>query len=942
MNMKYNANHFKYIYPIFSVFFLFSMTLSRQTNAQEIRKDLLNNNADSVKENKKILNFGYDYSFPEWMTTRSISTSGTSNFDNSFYTNFGNRLKGRIAGLTVMQSNNEPGSDSPTLFSRGIGTFGPGKNPLVIVDGFESPYEQLVPEEIESITLLKDAASSTMYGMRGANGVLLITTKRGKEGPLKIELTMQTGFEKPYRLPKFLNSYDYARLYNEARMNDGLSPFYSDEDLKSYKSGNDPYFHPNVDWYDELLRASAPVSEINLNFSGGQNRVKYFVLLNLMNRGGLYKKTEDLSDFTINSNFTQYNIRTNVDLDITNKLLANVNLGFTVADKQNPGDYTTNSIFNLMSTVPPNAFPVYNPNGTYGGNSLYSNPWGDLLEKGIFTSNYRTSQSSLKLTQQLDMITSGLSISAAISLNNAFRGYSSKYRTYERFAITKDESGNINYQKFGQKTSLTAEEWRSDQWRNTTFQASLNYEKTFGGNQIDVALGFDENSYVILGDPNDYKHLGGNVMLNYAYQKKYLGEFSLGYYGANGFPKNKRFGLFPGISLGWIISNENFFPQNNLINYLKLRSSFGIVGNDNISNQRFMYDQYYNVQGSYIYGSEMMWGLAEAQMANANLTWEKKKEWNIGLDAKLFKYLNLSVDYFNQLRYDILSEPLNQIPQFAGIIRPLWNLGEVKNNGFEIQLGYLSPHSDNFNFFTNFNISYTKNKITKIPELIQQYEYQQRKGKSVNQPFLLDAIGFFQNEDEIINSPVQVFDVIRPGDLKYKDQNNDGIIDQRDFYPMGYSNVPELTAGLNVGIEYKKIYINLFFQGMANRSVYLSGKNFYAFQNDGKISSIALGRWTENNKESATYPRLSSQNNMNNFQPSSFWQRDGSFVKLENAEIGYSIPTPVTKKIGIPDIKIFINGTDLFTLDHVKIADPEVVTGYPATKTYSFGLKFQL
>lgn len=933
MTYKYNTT------PL--AFFVLCMAFSIFTSGKANAQNDLKVSSDTIKE-ENIQNLGYDYSLPKWMVSRPISSIESDDFDHSIYTSFGNRLEGRLPGLTVLQSDNEPGLDSPTVYSRGVGTFGSGKNPLVIVDGFEGFREQLVSEEIESVTLLKDAAAASMYGMRGANGVLLITTKRGKKGPLKVEFTMQTGFDKPYRLPEFLSSYDYARLYNEARGNDGLSPLYSEDDLQSYQSGNDPYFHPNVDWYGELLRNSAPVSKFNLTFSGGQNNVRYFVLLGIMRREGLYKETEKLSDFSINSEFTQYNIRSNVDLDITNRLTASLNLGFTVADKQNPGDYSTGSIFNLISTVPPNAFPVYNPNGTYGGNALYANPWGNLVESGYFISNYRTSQTSLKLTQQLDMVTDGLSISAAISFTNNFRGYSSKSRTYERYSLSKDPEGNILYQKFGQKTSLEASEDQYDQRRNISFQSYLDYKKTFGDHQFDAALGYDLNSYTLKGEANDFKHLGGNGRLSYAYQKKYIGELSFGYYGSNGYSKNKRFGLFPAMSLGWIVSNENFWKENNAINYFKLRTSYGIAGNNAINGKRFMYDQYYSGEGSYIYGTSSIDGLAESQNANPNLSWEKKKEWNVGFDARLFRYVSLNFDYFNQLRYDILTQPLNLIPQFAGLLLPQLNVGEVKNTGFEAQIGYQNQISKNFSFFANLSVWYAKNEITQIPEILKQDEYQQSKGRPINQPFLLEAIGFFQNDAEIEDSPVQIFDIVRPGDIKYKDQNNDNIIDQRDFYPIGFTEVPELSAGFNTGIEFKNIYLDLFFHGATNRSVYLSGKRFHAFQNDGKISSIAWERWTETNRESATYPRLSSQNNMNNFQPSSFWQRDGSFIRLKNAELGYTLPKSLTKKIGIPEAKIFINGTNIFTIDRVDIVDPEILTGYPATKTFSIGAKIQL
>ena len=898
--------------------------------------------AQDIPTDSVIVNLGYNYSIPEWMVTRSVSTIDASQLDKSVSTNFGAKLHGRLPGLTVSQTNNEPGLETLSLYSRGVGTFGPGRNILILVDGFESFYDQLIPEEIETVTLLKDAAAASMYGMRGANGVLLITTKRGKEGPLKINFSAQTGFESPQRLPDFLGSYDYATLYNEALRNDGLPSLYSSSDLSAYQSGSDPYFYPDVNWHEQLLRKAAQASKANLSFSGGQNNVRYFVLLNYLNRSGIYKKTADETDFSINSNYSQFIIRSNVDIDITKRLVVSANVGFSLANKSNPAAFNTNTIFNRMSLIAPNAFPVYNPDETYGGNALYTNPLGDILETGFFTSNYRTSQSALKLTHQLDMIAEGLSISAAASFNNTFRGYSSKSRTYERFSISRTPSGDVEYRKFGEPSSLVSSENQYDQWRNTTFQTSLIYRNNLGNGLIDAALGYDMSAYTLMGENTDFKHLGINGRIAYALQQKYIGELSFGYYGSNGYRKGERFGLFPGGSIGWIVSNEDFLKSNQVVNYLKLKASFGISGNNALNSPRFMYDQYYSSQGSYLFGTTSVTGYAETNIANPGLTWEKKKEINFGLDASFINCLNFNFDVFYQNRYDILALPESMIPQFGGMLTSQINVGKVDNKGFESSIGYKSMKSGDFNFFADLNIWFARNKITNIPEMQKQDQYQLSQGRRVDQPFLLQDLGFFRNESDVANAPFQIFDVVQAGDIKYKDQNNDGFVDERDFYPIGYTNLPELTLGLNVGVQYKKLYLNAFFHSVTNRSVYLSGSNFYAFQNDAKISSIALKRWTSDTHESASYPRLSSVNNMNNYQQSSFWQRDGSFVRCRNIELGYQLPDLFIKKMGITEATIFINGANIFTLDYVKIADPEILTGYPAMRSFNIGAKIQL
>jgi len=880
---------------------------------------------------------------PSWLVTNAVSTIEGERLGKTFSSNFGNTLFGRIPGLTVVRGGSEAGSDSPRLYARGLGTFSDHRDLLVIVDGFESYYEQLVPDEVESVTLLKDAASASMYGGRGANGVLLITTRRGNEGPMQISFSAQVGLERALSLPDFLGSFDYASLYNEALNNDGLPDLYTPADLNAYQSGNSPYFHPDVDWYSEALRDFAPFSNYNLSFKGGLERVRYFVSLNALSRKGLYKKTADLSDFSEDSKYAQYNVRTNVDVDLTPSLTANINLGVIISNKANPTAYTTSPVFDLISSVPPNAFPVYNPDNTYGGNALYTNPWGDLLETGFFTSNHRYVQSSMRLVQKLDMIMPGLSANAAISFNNDFRTFSSKERSYLRYSIYDDGTGMPIYVEHGTKTSLEASEGDFEQWRNETFQAFLKYDLNSGNHLLNASLGYKVDQISFLEEGNPYKHMGLHGRFTYAYQKKYVAEFAFAYSGANGFAPGERYGFFPGASLGWIVSNEGFLQENNLITFLKIRGSYGISGNDFLSEQRFLYEQYYDFEGSFYYGpgNTFVEGYAEAQIANPDLSWEKEKEMNIGFEAVFANTLDVSFDYFSQNRIDILAAPNNTVPMFLGAIPPAFNLGEVNNRGFEISAGYKSQNSGSIDFFVDLGAWYARNEIVFMSETPQPYAYMYKTGHPVDQPFLLEDLGFFQDESDITGSPQQVFAEVQPGDLKYKDQNSDGIVDQTDASPAGFTDLPEWTFSMNAGLSYKILYLDMLFVAVTNRSVYLSGKDFYAFQQDGKATSWALERWTPATSNVAAYPRLSSVNNQNNFQSSTFWQRNGSFAKLQYAELGVRLPSRVIERINVSELRIFINGTNLFTVDKVEVADPEVLSGYPAVRTYSIGAKIQ-
>lgn len=892
----------------------------------------------------KYKNIAYS-TLPSWMVNGAVSTVKGSELLKSFTPNLANTLYGRLPGLTVIQNGNEPGEDSPDLYIRGLNTYGTGISILVIVDGVEGSFEQLTQYEIESISVLKDASATALYGSKGANGVLLVTTKRGTKGPLEINFSVQQGFTQGQRFPKFLGSYDYARLYNEALLNDGQPARYTDEDLNAYQNGSDPFLKPDVDWYGEVLRKTAPVSNYNLNFKGGNEMLRYFVSLNTLTNNGLYKKTAGLSDNSIDQKNSRSNVRANIDINLTNRLSASLLLGGSFENKSAPAGNTTTSLFNLLASVPPNAFPLYNPDNSYGGSSLYTNPRGDILENGFYTSNSRTLQSTFRLTEQLDMITKGLSTSALISFNGSFSGLSNKSRTYPRFSLSQDVDGNIVYNKIGQATSLSASENASNQWRRTELQFLLNYDRTFGNHKINAMMMFDQRSYSVAGVGLPYKYNGFGGRFTYANHEKYIGELSLTYNGTENFPKGHRWGVFPAVSLGWIVSKEGFLKESSVLDYLKIRGSYGMVGNDDIGGTRFMFNaQPYISASAYYLGTsnDLQNTIVEGTTVNPNVTWEKEQKLNLGFEATMFKRLDIEVDIFKNDRYDILAKPNRTVPNFFGMMLPDLNLGKNTNMGFETAVTYKNNPKNSFQYYVTAKAWYAKNKIVYNAEPIQAYDYQYKTGRAIGQPFLLEATGFFKDENDILTSPVQIFSTVRPGDLKYKDQNNDNIIDQNDFVSSGNTTIPRLTTGLDAGISFKGFDLTCFFQAVSDRSVYLSGKYYQAFQNNGQISSIALGRWTPETASTATYPRLSAVNNLNNFQSSSFWQRDGSFIKLRSTEFGYNLPEKFISKVHLNKARIFINGTNLFSFDKMEYSDPETLSGYPAVRTISIGASIQL
>ncbi len=885
---------------------------------------------------------------PAWMVTGAVSTVQGSDLEDIYSPDFPSRLYGKLPGLTVVPNGTEePGNQSTSLYSRGVNTFGVGvPGILILVDGIESNINDLVPQEIESVTLLKDAASTAMYGSKAANGVLLVTTKRGFEGPLKVEFSTQQGIQYPFRESNYLGSYDYARLYNEALQNDGKPAKYTQSDLSDFQSGNDPYFHPNVNWNDELLQKASGFSNYDLNFRGGSKTVRYFVLLNYLNNENLYRRTGDESDFSINGKYQRINFRSNVDINVTNSLTANFTIGGTVVDKANPYAITTNDIFNQMSLIPPDAFPVYAPNGAFARNSLYSNPLANILNSGFYTSDGRTLQTIMGLTQNLDKVVKGLSITARTAFNSWFLSQSNKTRTYISDAFSKDPvSGDIIYNQYGINTSLVGNEGESDQWRRFAFQTMLNYNRTFGTNTLEGILLWNADDYTISGNNFPAKHNNLSGRLTYAYNQKYVGEVSFAYMGSGGFPSGKQYGFFPAASVGWVISNEDFLKGNDVINYLKIKGSYGLVGNDSIGGPSFMFDQTYPYASSYYFGTNnsAFNSIVQGILANPNVTWEKEKSYNIGIEAKIMKNIGFTFDFFNRDRYDILVQPLVSDPDFKGYTKPYLNQGKANDKGFEATLSIQNDASSDFRYFVDASVSYYKNKVVYNAEAIQAYDYLRKTGQPINQPFGLEAIGLFKDQADIDASATQAWTVVQPGDVKYKDQNDDKFIDENDVVPIGNTGLPTFIGALHIGLRYKAFDLDVFFQGESGRSAYFSGYYFEAFQNNGKAGPIALDRWTPETAETATYPRLSSMDNDNNYRYSSFWQRDGSYLKLRSLQLGYTLPNSLTEKVLLSNVRVYLNGTNLFSLDHMDgYRDPEFPSSlYPAFKSYSIGVKVQ-
>ena len=877
----------------------------------------------------------------------AFSTIRGEELGKSQVTTLSNALFGRVPGLTAMSKSGEIGYDEANIWLRGRHTSG-DNGFMILVDGYEvSGFNQLTAEEIESITYLKDAPALALYGMNGGNGVLLITTKRGcpDHGKLKISVTGRFGVQIPRYVPSFNGSYEYATLYNEALANDGLPALYTPRQLEGYRTGENPYLYPDVDWYDEILKGSGHIQDYTVSFSGADRYANYYVMAGFMENKGLYKGTD--GEHNSNIGFQRINFRANADIFITKMLTAQVNLGGRIEDRKFP-QVGTGTLWKNMATYAPNLYPVRTPEGYFTGSAKFpDNPVANLLGLGWSSRHAYDVQASARLSHRLDFVTRGLSAFAGISMNASYQNGYAKTRSYAYYEPirTTGVSGadEVYFEKRGNDTDLSVWTGSDSETSRMYLQAGFEYDRHFGeDHHLSGLLMYQQNTRSVLGQQALYAQqlIAGRV--DYAYKRKYLLEAVVSYNGSENYAEGHRFGVFPAASVGWVVSNENFLKDNRTLNFLKFRASAGLVGN-NRGASRFAYEQYWGTASNqgYYFGSAVKYHEAYVQLALANpeLTWEKSAIYNAGLETRWFdNRLAFDIDLFLENRYDILVDNRNRIPSFSGInFNTPVNRGKVRNWGTELSLMYYGRAGE-VGYYVGGTFSFARNRIVASYETPRAESYMYRQGHPVNQPFGLEAIGFFRDESDIENSPRQTFTQVRPGDLKYRDQNGDNIIDVNDEVAIGRPTVPEISYGIKLGVEWKGFDLQLLFDGLTNYSLYLSDYNFWPFVNNANISDWAAeGRWTPQNSASATFPRLTTQANTNNYRSSDFWVRDMSLFRLRNLELGYTF-RPKSKVFG--DMRFYVSGFNLFTAHNLDLdINPETRSyGYPTCTTFSVGL----
>lgn len=926
--------------------------------------------SDNLLEEVQVVAYG---SQKKVTLTGSVSSVSTKDLLKVPTASIGNMLSGVLSGVSSVQSTGQPGGDDPEIFVRGMSTLNSANaKPLYLVDGVERDFFQIDPNEIESVTILKDASSTAVFGVRGANGVIIVTTKRGQEGKAKINASFSYGIQSPIRLPEFTNSYDYASYINEAYGNDGKTLPFGEDVMTAFKTHSNPTLYPDVDWMEMLFKSTAPQTQGNVNISGGTDRVRYFVSMGVLDQKGFFKNYDTRYDG--NFNYNRYNYRANLDVDITRTTLMAVNLGGRVEKRNFPqGGDNQNDLFRHIYWALPFGGPGIVDGKWVVGNKQYIPVLGDNVSyaDGLYNTYGRgyTSKTTnvlnldLALTQKLDFLTKGLAFKIKFSYNSTYDQTKTRttsapqYKPWYRKDITWAEQpagsdpNELVYIQSGEEGVISYSE-SLGKARDWYAEASFDWKRDFGAHHFTaLALYNQSKSYypnsAWPGIPRGYVGLVGRV--TYDYDNKYLIEGNVGYNGSENFASGHRYGLFPAVSGGWVLTQEEFLKDNPIVNFLKIRASYGIVGNDRYYSGgdymiRFLYlPNSYLIGNGYQFGTGSSWtnGAYESSFGNPGVSWEKSAKQNYGIDFTLFNQkLSGSVDYFYEKRTDILAQS-NTDPTIHAMALPVLNLGVVTNKGMEVSLKW-NHKINNFRYWINFNASYAKNKIIYQDEVPSEYEYTLKTGHPVGQPFGLKVRGFYYECMEDV--PDQSY-TLKPGDVVYEDLNDDGKIDDNDKTAIGYPTYPLLNGGITFGFEYKGFDFSMMWSGASKTSRLL--QNEFRQPAGGSLYRALLqymydDRWTPETAATAELPRASIDGLNNNYRDSELWIRDASYLRLKNIELGYTFRYPFMKKIGMEKLRVFMTGYNLLTLDKLKIADPESSDTnspkYPVMRVINFGL----
>lgn len=861
-----------------------------------------------------------------------------------------NTLYGRLNGLIVLQGSGygSTGESDPIMYISGIGNISP-KPPLVLIDGIERPLSMLVTEEIEDVTILKDAVALALYGMRGANGVVLVTTKRGKADKVDINVSWQHSFTSPTRLPKFANAISYVDAINEGLTNEGRNPRYTDLQRQAYETGNYPLLFPDVNWMEETLRKWGHRDQVNFSARGGTNKARFFSLINVISDRGLSKDDNSNSDYTTRLMSTTANIRTNLDINLTPTTLMQANIFARISEMNRPGAYTDTDLMWVPYNLPPNVYPVKNADGSWGGGSaIYPmNPVAQSTSTGYASTHARGIYADLLLKQDLDSFVDGLSVEGRVGFDSFFDSEDVRSKRFLAKSLIPvlDASGApvdtavVEYgnddKELGFGTRLVSQN------RFFDLQFQLNYSKEIGPGNLQAFLLYRQDKRVLPGQNETYIHQEVTAFGHYSLLDRYYFDLSLSSAGSGRLPQNHHWGFLPAVGAAWRLSREAFLENTGWLDDLKLRLSFGLAGSDKIP---YNLDQYpFSGGNGFIFGDTYAysWGFAEGRLPSKKVTYEKNRMLNFGIESKFIQKIALNVDVFFNKTYDIMVSKAGNTSSMLGATHSYEPNGAVKNRGIEIRVS-IGDQTGDFKYNIGGQFTFTRNTIDNMNEPYRPYDYMKRTGRPVGQLFGMENIGFFQDEADISQSPLQMFSNVYPGDFKYKDQNGDNQIDENDEIPIGYTNqCPEIYYSATIDLEYKGFGVSALFQGIGNYSLYTSHASlYYPLMNNTTVSEHYLENYWRPGADNtgAKYPRLTTTESSNNYRLNNAFIANASYLKLRYAEVYYKFPASLTSKIHVDNCKLFVRGMDLFSIDQIKVIDPEARgIAYPSLKSYHVG-----
>lgn len=899
-------------------------------------------------------------------------------------------LAGRLAGVVAVQRTGEPGKDAADIWIRGISTPNTS-SPLVLVDGVERSFNDIDPEDIESLATLKDASATAVYGVRGANGVILIKTKPGKVGKPTVSADYYESFTRFTKMVDLADGITYMNAANEAMRNDGIATKYTEDQIRNTIAGKDPYLYPNVDWLKEIFNDWGHNRRVNVNVRGGSEKVAYYASVSYFNETGMTVTDKNIDTYDSKMKYSRYNFTTNLNIDVTPTTKVEIGAQGYLGEGNYPA-ISSADLYNAAMSISPVEYPkMFFVNGEAfvpgtSTNNNFNNPYSQATRRGYDNLTKNQIYSNLRVTQDLDMLTKGLKLTAmyAFDVYNEIHVHQDRAESTYNFLDTSvpyDMNGQPILQRIYEGSNVLSYKQETSGNKKTYLEASLNYDRTFNDDhRVSALFLFNQQSKLLypkgtLEDAIPYRMMGIAGRATYSWKDRYFAEFNIGYNGAENFSPKHRFGTFPAFGVGWVVSNEKFWqPLSKAVSFLKIRYTDGKVGNSEVSDRRFMYLDQMKENGDYGYKfgpNGTKWSGYETVNMAVDLIWEESRKQDLGIDLKLFNDdLSIVFDLFKERRENILLKREHSIPSFLGYntSAPYGNIGIIENKGFDGTIEYNKRINKDWVIALRGNVTFNKDKWIQgeLPE--QKYEWMNQYGHNINGVKGYVAEGLFTQTEiddmarweslsdankAITPKPfASQFGTVKAGDIKYKDLNNDGQIDAYDQTYISRGDVPTTVYGFGFTVGWKDLSVGMMFQGVAGAERVLNGSSVNPFNGgggSGNLYSNIGDRWTEENPDqNAFYPRLSygseTTSNINNFQKSTWWVRNMNFLRLKTLQISYNLPKPWVNKVHLKNAAVYVMGTNLFTLSRFKLWDPELNTdngaSYPNTTSYSVGINF--